>query len=84
MICTYGAPSCTDRALPLQYLPLRSDCVAQVAGDPKKGTHLECRASLLPSLLGVVPGTGMLFGLMLLAAIAGGFAARWVHVPRVP
>ncbi len=31
----------------------------------------------------VVPGPGLLFGLMLIAGIAGGFAARWVHVPRV-
>ncbi len=36
-----------------------------------------------PSLLGIVPGPGLLFGLMLLAAIIGGFAARWVHIPRV-
>ena len=34
-------------------------------------------------VLGVVPGPGLLFGLMLLAAIVGGFAVRRVHVPRV-
>lgn len=31
----------------------------------------------------MVPGTGLLFGLMLLAAIVGGYAARLVRVPRV-
>ncbi|MCH7925254.1 MAG: hypothetical protein IIC51_06940, partial [Planctomycetes bacterium] len=40
-------------------------------------------SSLFSSLLGVVPGTGLLFGLMLLAAIIGGYAARMVHMPRV-
>ena len=35
------------------------------------------------SFLGVAPGTGLLFGLMLLAAIIGGHVARMVHVPRV-
>ncbi|MCH7812603.1 MAG: CBS domain-containing protein [Planctomycetes bacterium] len=35
------------------------------------------------ALLGMVPGPGLLFGLMLLAAIVGGYAARFVHVPRV-
>ncbi|MCH9003132.1 MAG: hypothetical protein IIC02_11210, partial [Planctomycetes bacterium] len=40
-------------------------------------------SSLFSSLLGVVPGTGLLFGLMLLAAIVGGYAARMVHMPRV-
>ncbi|MCP4245701.1 MAG: hypothetical protein GY778_01500, partial [bacterium] len=35
------------------------------------------------ALLGMVPGPGLLFGLMLLAAIIGGYAARFVHVPRV-
>ena len=40
-------------------------------------------AGCLPSLIGVVPGPGLLFGLILLAAIIGGFAARSVHVPRV-
>jgi Kef-type K+ transport system membrane component KefB/CBS domain-containing protein len=34
-------------------------------------------------LLANVPGPGLLFGLMLLAAIAGGYAARLLHVPRV-
>ena len=34
-------------------------------------------------MLGMTPSPGLLFGLMLLAAIAGGYAARWVHVPRV-
>lgn len=34
-------------------------------------------------LIGVAPGPGLLFGLMLLAAIVGGYAARTVHVPRV-
>ncbi len=38
---------------------------------------------LFSSLLGVVPGTGLLFGLLLLAAIVGGYAARMVHIPRV-
>ena len=37
----------------------------------------------MSALLGVVPGPGLLFGLILLAAIVGGFAARRVHVPRV-
>ncbi|MHC4092915.1 MAG: hypothetical protein ACYSVY_22015, partial [Planctomycetota bacterium] len=37
----------------------------------------------MPALLGVIPGSGLLFGLMLLAAIVGGFVARSVHVPRV-
>ncbi len=35
------------------------------------------------TLLGVVPGPGLLFGLMLLAAIVGGHLARWFHAPRV-
>lgn len=30
-----------------------------------------------------VPGPGLLFGLMLVAAITGGYAARWIHIPRV-
>ena len=34
-------------------------------------------------LLDHVPGPGLLFGLMLLAAITGGYAARWLHIPRV-
>ena len=34
-------------------------------------------------LLGVIPGSGLLFGLMLVSAIIGGYAARLVHVPRV-
>jgi len=34
-------------------------------------------------LLATIPGPGLLFGLMLLAAIIGGYAARWLHVPRV-
>ncbi len=34
-------------------------------------------------LLAIVPGPGLLFGLMLVAAIVGGYAARFVHVPRV-
>lgn len=40
-------------------------------------------SSLYSSSLGMVPGTGLLFGLMLLAAIVGGYAARMVHMPRV-
>lgn len=44
---------------------------------------MEDRFCLLPSLLGVVPGPGLLFGLMLLAAIGGGFVARFLHIPRV-
>jgi len=35
------------------------------------------------SVLATIPGPGLLFGLMLLAAIIGGHAARWLHVPRV-
>jgi len=35
------------------------------------------------ALLATIPGPGLLFGLMLLAAILGGYAARWLHVPRV-
>ena len=34
-------------------------------------------------LLGVIPGSGLLFGLMLAAAIGGGYAARALRVPRV-
>ncbi|MGD2108772.1 MAG: CBS domain-containing protein, partial [Phycisphaerae bacterium] len=34
-------------------------------------------------LLGIVPGPGLLFGLMLVAAIVGGYAMRFVHLPRV-
>ncbi len=34
-------------------------------------------------MLGVIPGPGLLFGLMLVAAIVGGYLARLVHVPRV-
>lgn len=34
-------------------------------------------------LIAVAPGPGLLFGLMLLAAIVGGYAARTIHVPRV-
>jgi Kef-type K+ transport system membrane component KefB/CBS domain-containing protein len=33
--------------------------------------------------LAITPGPGLLFGLMLLAAIVGGHAAKSVHVPRV-
>ncbi|MFQ5424781.1 MAG: CBS domain-containing protein [Phycisphaerae bacterium] len=39
-----------------------------------------------PSLglpLALVPGTGLLFGLMLIAAIVGGYTARAVRLPRV-
>ena len=36
-----------------------------------------------PLLAGMVPGSGLLFGLMLIAAIGGGYAARFVHIPRV-
>lgn len=35
------------------------------------------------ALLGVVPGPGLLFGLMLVAAIVGGYSARFIHLPRV-
>ncbi|MFQ5492321.1 MAG: CBS domain-containing protein [Phycisphaerae bacterium] len=35
------------------------------------------------ALLAVAPGPGLLFGLMLLAAIVGGFVARNLHIPRV-
>jgi Kef-type K+ transport system membrane component KefB/CBS domain-containing protein len=35
------------------------------------------------SVLGAIPGPGLLFGLMLAAAIVGGYAARLVRVPRV-
>ncbi|MBU0718882.1 MAG: hypothetical protein KJ749_11585, partial [Planctomycetes bacterium] len=34
-------------------------------------------------VLGMISSSGLLFGLMLLAAIVGGYAARFVHVPRV-
>ena len=34
-------------------------------------------------LLGIIPAPGLLFGLMLAAAIVGGYLARLVHVPRV-
>lgn len=34
-------------------------------------------------LIAATPGPGLLFGLMLIAGIAGAYAARWVHVPRV-
>ena len=34
-------------------------------------------------LLGIIPAPGLLFGLMLVAAIVGGYLARLVHVPRV-
>ena len=34
-------------------------------------------------ILAIVPGPGLLFGLMLAAAIVGGYAARMIHVPRV-
>ena len=37
----------------------------------------------MTALIAVVPGPGLLFGLMLLAAIVGGHSARRVHVPRV-
>lgn len=37
----------------------------------------------LPHFVAVVPGPGLLFGLILLAAILGGFTARMVQVPRV-
>lgn len=33
--------------------------------------------------LAMVPEPGLLFGLMLVAAIVGGYAARWLRVPRV-
>ncbi len=33
--------------------------------------------------MSIILGPGLLFGLMLLAAIIGGFAARFVHIPRV-
>lgn len=35
------------------------------------------------NLLGIIPGPGLLFGLMLVAAIVGGYAARLIHLPRV-
>ncbi len=35
------------------------------------------------AFLAVIPGPGLLFGLMLTAAIGGGYAARLVHIPRV-
>ena len=34
-------------------------------------------------ILAAIPGPGLLFGLMLVAAIIGGYAARSLHVPRV-
>ncbi len=36
-----------------------------------------------PAFVGMVPGPGLLFGLMLVSAIVGGFIARSVRVPRV-
>ncbi len=35
------------------------------------------------SFLAIVPNSGLLFGMMLLAAIVGGYAARAIRVPRV-
>ncbi|MCK4658688.1 MAG: cation:proton antiporter [Phycisphaerae bacterium] len=35
------------------------------------------------SLLATIPRPGLLFGFMLAAAVLGGYAARWVKVPRV-
>lgn len=34
-------------------------------------------------MLGIVPGPGLLFGLMLVAAIVGGYSVRFFHLPRV-
>lgn len=43
-----------------------------------------CRVALSsPAILAVIPDPGLLFGLMLAAAIVGGFVVRRVHVPRV-
>ena len=39
--------------------------------------------STFPTLLGMAPTPGLLFGLMLAAAIVGGYVARLVHVPRI-
>ncbi len=36
-----------------------------------------------PAFIGMVPGPGLLFGLMLVSAIVGGFIAHSVRVPRV-
>ncbi len=36
-----------------------------------------------PSILAAIPGPGLIFGLMLVAAIVGGHAARFGHIPRV-
>ncbi len=44
---------------------------------------METAASNLWPVLGMVPSSGLLFGLMLVAAIVGGYSARLVHVPRV-
>jgi CBS domain-containing protein len=38
---------------------------------------------MLPALLGIVPKPGLLFGLILLAAIVGGYAARWLRIPHI-
>lgn len=35
------------------------------------------------SILATIPQPGLLFGFMLMAAVLGGYAARWVRVPRV-
>ncbi len=37
----------------------------------------------VPDILGLVPGPGLLFGLLLAAAILGGYVAHAVRVPRV-
>ncbi len=44
---------------------------------------MDAAALSLPVFVAVIPGPGLLFGLMLLAAIVGGHIAHWVHFPRV-
>ncbi|UCG16289.1 MAG: CBS domain-containing protein [Phycisphaerales bacterium] len=40
-------------------------------------------SAVLPSVLASIPGTGLVFGLLLGAAIVAGYLARMVRVPRV-
>jgi hypothetical protein len=42
-----------------------------------------CAAADLNPVIALAPGPGLLFGLMLVAAIAGGYLAHAIHVPRV-
>ncbi|MFQ5590621.1 MAG: CBS domain-containing protein [Phycisphaerae bacterium] len=44
---------------------------------------MEPTAPCVGVIVAVAPGPGLLFGLMLLAAIVGGHLAHWLHLPRV-